>query len=183
MQASIKNSEWNLLSYARLFVTHLQLDSPWNFPGQNTGVGSLSNLQGNFPTRDRTQVSHTADRFFTSWATREAQRTQRTFPNNFNVKKIPFPFGIEGKTFFSSVVEEGFFFPFIFISWRLITLQYCSGFCHTLTWISHGFTCIPHPDPPSHLLLYLLPLGLPSTPAPSTCLMHLAWTGNLFHHR
>ena len=41
-----------------------------------------------------------------------------------------------------------FFFPFIFISWRLITLQYCSGFCHTLTWISHGFTCVPHPDPP-----------------------------------
>ena len=39
---------------------------------------------------------------------------------------------------------------FIFISWRLITLRYCSGFCHTLTWISHGFTCIPHPDPPSH---------------------------------
>ena len=31
-----------------------------------------------------------------------------------------------------------FFFPFIFISWRLITLQYCSGFCHTLTWNSHG---------------------------------------------
>ena len=24
-----------------------------------------------------------------------------------------------------------FFIPFIFISWRLITLQYCSGFCHT----------------------------------------------------
>ena len=41
-----------------------------------------------------------------------------------------------------------FFFSFIFISWRLITLQYCSGFCHTLTWISHGFTCVPHPNPP-----------------------------------
>ena len=26
-----------------------------------------------------------------------------------------------------------FFSSFIFISWRLITLQYCSGFCHTLT--------------------------------------------------
>ena len=25
------------------------------------------------------------------------------------------------------------FFPFIFISWRLTTLQYCSGFCHILT--------------------------------------------------
>ena len=32
------------------------------------------------------------------------------------------------------------FFSFIFISWRLITLQHCSGFCHTLKWISHGFT-------------------------------------------
>ena len=38
------------------------------------------------------------------------------------------------------------FFSFIFISWRLITSQHCSGFCHTLTWISHGVTCIPHPN-------------------------------------
>ena len=63
-----------------------------------------------------------------------------------------------------------FFFPFIFISWRLITLQYCSGFCHTLTWISHGSTCVPHPDAPSHLPLHLIPLGHPSAPGPSTCL-------------
>ena len=56
-------------------------------------------------------------------------------------------------------------FFFFFISWRLITLQYCSGFCHTLTWISHGFTCIPHPDPPSHLPLYPILLGFPSAPA------------------
>ena len=41
-----------------------------------------------------------------------------------------------------------FSFSFIFISWRLITLQYCSGFCHTLTWVSHGFTCVPIPIPP-----------------------------------
>ena len=40
-----------------------------------------------------------------------------------------------------------FFFSFIFISWRLITSQHFSGFCHTLTWVSHGVTCIPHPDP------------------------------------
>ena len=66
------------------------------------------------------------------------------------------------------------FFPFIFISWRLITLQYCSDFSHTLTWISHGFTYIPHPDPPSHLPLHPIPLGLPSAPALSTCLMHPA---------
>ena len=54
------------------------------------------------------------------------------------------------------------FISFIFISWRLITLQYCSGFCHTLTWISHEFTCVPLPDPPSHLPLHPIPLGLPS---------------------
>ena len=32
-----------------------------------------------------------------------------------------------------SITSFFLFFPFIFISWRLITLQYCSGFCHTLT--------------------------------------------------
>ena len=76
-----------------------------------------------------------------------------------------------------------FFFPFIFISWRLITLQYCSGFCHILTWISHGVTSIPHPDPPSHLPPHPIPLGLPSAPALSTCLTHPTWAGDLFHHR
>ena len=60
---------------------------------------------------------------------------------------------------------SGFFFFFFFssftyISWRLITLQYCSGFCHTLTWISHGFTCVP--DPPSLFLPHPIPLGHPS---------------------
>ena len=73
------------------------------------------------------------------------------------------------------------FFPFIFISWRLITLQYCSGFCHTLTWISHGFTCVPHPDPPSHLPLHPIPLGQPSVPALNTSLMHPTWAGDQFH--
>ena len=33
------------------------LYSPWNSPGQNTGVGSLSLLQGIFQSRGQTQVS------------------------------------------------------------------------------------------------------------------------------
>ena len=49
------------------------LYSPWNSPGQNTGVGSLSLLQGSSQPRDQTQVSCIAGRFFTSWATRETQ--------------------------------------------------------------------------------------------------------------
>ena len=68
-----------------------------------------------------------------------------------------------------------YFFVFIFF--------YCSGFCHTFKWISHGFTCVPHPDPPSHLPLHPLPLGLPSATDPSACLMHSTWAGDLFHPR
>ena len=66
------------------------------------------------------------------------------------------------------------FLFFIFISCRLITLQFCSGFCHTLTWISHGFTCIPHPDPP--------PPPSPSHPSGSsqcTSPEHLSHASNL----
>ena len=47
--------------------------SPWNSPGQDTGVGSLSLPQGTSQTRDWTQVSHIKHGFFTSWASREAQ--------------------------------------------------------------------------------------------------------------
>ena len=52
--------KWKLLSRVWLY-------SPWNSPGQNTGVGSLSLLQEIFPT----QVSRIAGRFFASWATKQ----------------------------------------------------------------------------------------------------------------
>ena len=54
-----------------------------------------------------------------------------------------------------------------YFNWRLITLQSC-GFCHTLTWISHGSTCVPHPERPSHLPPHPIPLGHPNAPALST---------------
>ena len=41
-------------------------------------------------------------------------------------------------------------------------------FCHTLTWICHGCTCVPHPEPLSHLPPHPIPLSHPSAPAPST---------------
>ena len=58
-----------------------------------------------------------------------------------------------------------FFNLFIYFSWRLIILQYCDGFCHTLTWVSHGCTCVPHPESPSHLPSHRIPQGCPSAPA------------------
>ena len=41
-------------------------------------------------------------------------------------------------------------------------------FSHTLTWISHGCTCVPHPEPPSHLPPHPIPQGHPYAPALST---------------
>ena len=52
----------------------------------------------------------------------------------------------------------------IYFNWRLFTLQYCDGFCHTLTWISHGCTCVPYPEPPSHLPPQPIPLDYPLAP-------------------
>ena len=66
-----------------------------------------------------------------------------------------------------------FCFSFIFISWRLITLQ--SVVVFTLTWISHGFTCVPRLDPrlpppsPSH------PSGFSRCTSPE----HLSHASNL----
>ena len=55
------------------------------------------------------------------------------------------------------------FFKINYFNWRLITLQCCSGFCHTLIWISHECTCVPHPEPPSHFLPHpIIPQGCPS---------------------
>ena len=57
-----------------------RLYRPWSSPGQNTGVGSLPFSRGSSQPRHRTQVSHIAGWFFTSWATREAQEYWSRLP-------------------------------------------------------------------------------------------------------
>ena len=54
--------------------------------------------------------------------------------------------------------EDFYFFIFYFILFLFIYLFYFTilyWFCHTMTWIHHGCTCVPHPDAP-------LPLPSPS---------------------
>ena len=54
--------------------------------------------------------------------------------------------------------------PFIFFIFYFLAIKFiyfilffiCSEFCHTLKWNSHGFTCVPHPDPPRNHF-YLVP--------------------------
>ena len=62
-------------------------------------------------------------------------------------------------------VKYFFKYKFIYFNWRLITLQYCIGFA--IHQICHRYTRVPHPETPSHLPPYTIPLGHPSAPAPS----------------
>ena len=70
---------------------------------------------------------------------------------------------------YSWVLFLFFYYKLIYFNWRLITLQYCSGFAihwHGSTMGVHVFPILtPLPPPiPSHPI----PLGHPSAPAPST---------------
>ena len=63
----------------------------------------------------------------------------------------------DGHSDWYEVILHYSFFVFCFFNWRLLISQYCGGFCHTVTWISHRCTCFqapswtPLPSPsPSH---------------------------------
>ena len=60
--------------------------------------------------------------------------------------------------------SRAFYFFLIFLCFYFTILYW---FCHTSTWICHGYTCIPNPESPSHLPPHTIPLGHPSAPAPS----------------
>ena len=64
---------------------------------------------------------------------------------------------------FEVIYQQLGFYLFIYFNWRLNTLQYCSVLCHTLAWISHGCTCDPHPEPPSHIPPHSIPQRRTST--------------------
>ena len=57
-----------------------------------------------------------------------------------------------------------FFLIFIFTLFYFTILFW---FCHTLTWIHHGCTCIPKHEPPSYLPPHNISLGHHRAPAPS----------------
>ena len=52
-----------------------------------------------------------------------------------------------------AIESHCFNFLFFFSVWFIYLFFYFTilyWFCHTLTWIRHGYTCVPHPEPPSH---------------------------------
>ena len=74
--------------------------------------------------------------FFLSWAAWAVYIFWRLIPCHFHLFKVHF-------------------------NWRIIALQYCVGFCHTSTWISHRYIYVPsllklaptsHPIPPLQIV-------------------------------
>ena len=58
-----------------------------------------------------------------------------------------------------------FFFLIFIFTLFYFTILYC--FCHTLTWIHHGCTCVPKHEPLSHFPPHNISLGHHRAPAPS----------------
>ena len=49
-----------------------------------------------------------------------------------------------------------------------VTILY--WFCHTSTWIHHGHTHVPHPEPPSHLPPHTIPPVIPVHQPQGSCI-------------
>ena len=77
-------------------------------------------------------------------------------------QQTPTPSWIRCKNY----LTKFFYFYFIFI-FTLFYFTILYWFCHTLTWIHHGSTCVPKHEPPSHLPPHNISLAHHRTPAPS----------------
>ena len=71
-------------------------------PGKlkNTGVGSLSLLMGIFPTQESNLASHTAGRFFTSWAMKHAAFIREPYKESHGLIKSRFRSRFQKRLFF-----------------------------------------------------------------------------------
>ena len=67
---------WRPLSCVQLFATPRTIQVHWNLPARILQWVAFPFSRGSSQYRDRTQVSCIAGRFFTSWATREAQERE-----------------------------------------------------------------------------------------------------------
>ena len=126
------------------------LDRPWNSPGKNTGVGSLSLLQVIFPTQGSNPSLPYCRWFFTSWSRSEAHK-QRSISSIDIYTTIQNHFATSpGPLCFSHLIvlsSSEFYFPRISYSWLLYRIccffrlsffikQYIYMFlsCHFIAW-------------------------------------------------
>ena len=70
-------------------------------------------------------------------------------------------------SFFFLTLKFYFIIIFLIFIFTLFYFTILYWFCHTLTWIHHGCTCVPKHEPLSHLAPHNISLGHPHAPAPS----------------
>ena len=104
----------------------------------------MPSSRGSSQPRDWTWVSCIAGQILYHWTTRDTP--------------------IHSLFFFKVFILFYFFLIFIFTLFYFTILYW---FCHTLTWIHHGCTCVHKHELPSHLPPHNISLGHPRAPAPS----------------
>ena len=63
--------------------------------------------------------------------------------------------------------HKTFFSVFFFLFFTIFYFTILYWFCHTSTWIRHGCSRVPNPEPPFHFPPHTISLCHPSAPAPS----------------
>ena len=181
------------------------LCSPRNSPGRNTGVGSLSLLQGIFPTQGSNpgllhcrqiiyQVSHQGSPRIMEWVACPFSSGSSWLRNWTRVSITSWQ--VEGEKveivtdflFLDSKITAGgdcshkirrwlllFFFKFY------LTLQYCIGFAIYQNESATGIHVFPILNPPPSSLpipyLWVVPVHQPQ----ASSIVHRTWTGDSFH--
>ena len=163
-----------------------RLPRPWDSPGKNTGVGWHFLLQC-MKVKSESEVAQLCP---TLSEPMDCSLPGSSIHGIFQARVLEW-----GAIAFSDVMFKRFlkprhlflfqfyfffffcmsFFFFNFILFLNFTILY--WFCQISKWIHHRYTCVPHPEPSSLLPPHTIPLGHPSTPAPSIqyCASNLDW--------
>ena len=117
-----------------------KLYSPWNCPGQDTGVGNHSLLQGIFPTQGlNPDLPHCRQTLY--WLSNQGSLWK--WKKQIDLVRWKWQ-------------SDQIYFIFVFFNQRIMVLQCCSVLCHTSSWSSIYYICVSPPSevpPPNSMHL------------------------------
>jgi len=118
---------------------------------------------------------------FTGWVGQLCSTESSTDSHSLHLITLPTP-GVFPHSHIQSWITGTSFYLFIYFNWRTFSLQYCDGFSHISTWISHRYTRVPPILNPPPTPLPIPPLqAFPEHQLWVPCFMHLTGPGHLFY--